>query len=130
MLGALGAPSGSFSPLLGHVFPGSAVSPSLAALLYWVYYFPPREPVGPAGLCEQELAGRCLVPGPSGVLAQGQPGCLSCCARIPVFGPVCPVSPVTDLGAHPPKVSGVGTYSGFNVWLPRLLIEVFTHSGF
>ena len=78
MLGALGAPSGQFSPLLSQVFPGTAVSPSLAAPLCWVFCLPPRERVGPAGLCAQGLGGRCSVPGASGVV--------TCWAARPLIG--------------------------------------------
>ena len=59
MLGALGAPSGYFSPLLGQVFPGTTVSPSPAAPLCWAFCLPPREQVGPAGLYVQGLGGSC-----------------------------------------------------------------------
>ena len=43
MLGALCAAMWQFSPLLGGVFPGNAVSPSRAAPLCWVFCLPPRE---------------------------------------------------------------------------------------
>ena len=55
---------GYFSPLLGRVFLGHAVSPSPASPLYCVFCLPPREPVGPAGLCEQGLGRSCWC-GPS-----------------------------------------------------------------
>ena len=59
MLGALGAAMGWFSPLLGRVFPGNAVSPNPAAPLCWVFCLCPREPVGPAGLYAQGLGRSC-----------------------------------------------------------------------
>ena len=73
MLGALGAAMGWFSPLLGRVFPGNAVSPTPAAPLCWVFCLPPREPVGPAGLCAQGLGRSCSEPVLLGVVALGQP---------------------------------------------------------
>ena len=42
--------------------------------------------------------------------------------RSPASG-LCTGKPAADLGAHPPKVSGVGTHSGFQVWAPRPLME-------
>ena len=76
---------------------------------------------------------------------------------IPGFGSVHPGSPVADQGAHPSRVSGVGTqatgvcihlgaldlcaqaagslsrvcvHPGYQVWVPRLLIIVRAHLGF
>ena len=37
--------------------------------------------------------------------------------------------PAADPGAHPPKVSDVGAHLGFQVWVPRPLIEVPAHLG-
>ena len=127
MLGALGAAMGWFSPLLGQVFPGNAVSPSPAAPLCWVYCLCPREPVGPAGLCAQGLGRSCRC-GPS----QAARLLISQCAALGLSRarPADPAalglsrvalgSAVLGLwvgqlasapGAHPPEVSGVGPQS-------------------
>ena len=34
-----------------------------------------------------------------------------------------------DPGVHPPEVSGVGAHLGFQMWVPRQLIEVCAHRG-
>ena len=74
MLEALGAAMGQFSPLLGGVFPGNAVSPSPAAPLCWAFCLPPREPVGLAGLCAQGIGRSCSELVLLGVVARMQPG--------------------------------------------------------
>ena len=67
MLGALGAAMGQFSPLLGRVFPGHAVSPSSVAPLFWVFCLSPIEPVG----SEQWLGRSCSEAVLLGVVAAG-----------------------------------------------------------
>ena len=37
--------------------------------------------------------------------------------------------PDVDLGVHPPEVSSVGAHFVFQVWVPKLLIEVRAHVG-
>ena len=59
--------------------PGSPTAP-----FCWVFCLPPRERVGPAGLCAQRLGGKCSVPGASGVGPQA-----------------------ADRGAHPLRTSGM-----------------------
>ena len=75
MLGAFGAAMGQFSPLLGRVFPGNAVSPSPAAPLCWVFCLPPREPVGPVEFYVQGLCRSFSEPVLLAVVTCRQPGC-------------------------------------------------------
>ena len=128
MLGALGAAKGWFSPLLGQIFPGNAVSPSPAALLCWAFCLPPREPIGPAGLCAQGLGWSCRcgcwqaarpLISPSAALG------LSCTwPAIPAALGLWVGQLASAPGVHPPEVSGVGTPLGFHVWAPSPLIWV------
>ena len=90
MLGALGA---AFSPLLGRVFPGNAVSPSPASALCWGFCLPPRETVGPAGFCAHGL-GRSF-------------------SELVLLGVVASRQPATHQVVFPPEVSGVGAQLGF-----------------
>ena len=72
---------GCLAPYWVKSFLGSAVSRSPAAPLCWVFCLPPREPVGPAGLCAQGLGGNCSelvlqtwLPRGSQAVDQGTPG--------------------------------------------------------
>ena len=141
-----------FSPLLGQVFPGNAVSPSPASPLYCVFCLPPREPVVPAGLCEQGLGRSCWC-GPSQAarmlisrsaalglgrmwLAGRSSGPESWPADPGALG-LSPIPPVAPLGlwvgqlasapvVHPREVSGIGSHLRFQVWAPSPLIWVRT----
>ena len=108
MLGALSAPLGKFSPLLGQVFPGTAVSPIPTAPLCWAFCLPPGERVGPAGFCAQGLGVSWSEPVLQLWSPSGQPGCSSGFPLIPSFRLVGLSIWATDQGAHPPEVSGVG----------------------
>ena len=116
MLGALGAALGAFSPLLGQVVLGYAVSPSPAAPFCWVFCLSPREPVGPEGLCAQALSKSCRCH-PSQAARPLISGYAALGLSHAVLGSAVLVLWVGQLAsapdAHPPEVSGVGALPGF-----------------
>ena len=103
---------------LGQVFPDDAVSPSPAAPLCWAFCLPPREPVGPVGLCVQGLGRSCSELVLLGVVARRQPGRSSAADLllwgwvkrgrwVPRLGPescVASVSPTLGLGSTWPVI--------------------------